>query len=105
MRFRKERDQLSWHYHRQWSNTNGPKETQRCCRLARPPQPNRNPQIPWVYQLLLIFCPRVFENSTPTIRSHKKGCCMALGRTTTQSIQRTQDSHVLPPCPHATRLQ
>ncbi len=74
-------------------------------RLACPPQPNRNPKIPWIYRLLPILRPRILENSTPITRPHEKGRRMALGRIATQSIRRTQNSHVLPPRPHATRLQ
>src|SRR6266478_8260258 len=105
MRLRAEGDRLPRCHSRQRPNTDGPQKAQRRRRLARPPQPNGNPKIPWIHGLLSLLRPRLLENSTPLTRPYKKGCRLALGRTTTQSIRRAQNTNVLPPHPHTTRLQ
>src|SRR6266446_4443799 len=83
MRLRTKRNRLSRCHRRKRSNTNGPKETQGRCRLARPTQPYRNTKIPWVYRLLSLLRPRLLKNSTPSARSYKEGCRLALGRIAT----------------------
>src|SRR6266403_1855174 len=105
MRFRKERNRLPRCHCRQWKNTNGPKETQRCCGLTYTSESNRSPQIPWLYQLLSILRPRILKNSTTITGSHEKGHHVGLGRMTTQSFQGTKNTHVFTPCSHPTRFQ
>src|SRR6266478_1519214 len=83
MRLRTKRNRLPRRHRRKRSNTNGPKETQGRCRLARPTQPYRNTKIPWVHRLLSLLRPRLLKNSTPSARSYKEGCRLALGRIAT----------------------
>src|SRR6266436_8052612 len=80
MRLRTKGNRLPRCHRRKRSNTNGPKETQRRRRLARPTQPNRNTKVPWVHRLLPLLRPRIFENSMPSARSYKEGRHLALGR-------------------------
>src|SRR6266403_2409794 len=49
MRLRTKRNRLPRRHRRERSDTNGPKETQGRCRLARPTQPNGNTKVPWVH--------------------------------------------------------
>ena len=61
--------------------------------------------IPWIYQILPVLRPKLLENCATTPRSHKKNDPLALESTPRMSIPGTQETDVLQPCPHSTRLQ
>src|SRR6266403_3164326 len=74
MRLRTKRNRLPRCHRRKRSNTNGPKETQRRRRLARPTQPNRNTKIPRIHRLLSLLRPRLLKNSAPLVGPYKESC-------------------------------
>src|SRR6266478_5142986 len=68
MRLRTKRNRLLRCHRRERSDTNGPKETQRRCRLARPTQSDGSTEIPRIHWILSLLRPRLLEDSTPSVR-------------------------------------
>ena len=94
MRVREERDRIPRGDSGPKHPLNGPKKAQRHGRLADTQKPHQCPTIPGIYRLLLIFCPKLFQNRPAATRPHQENNPLALGKRTNRGIRRIKVAHV-----------
>jgi len=98
------RNWVPWHNRWKRAAPYGSEETQRSCRLSATAKPYRCLHIPWTVQLLLILHPLVLRDHLTIARSHKEIRKVALGWTTIQGLQNSQNSDVHGTSPKTTQL-
>ena len=84
---------------------NEPKEVTRHHRLVTTQEYHRSPQLPRLHRILQILQPQLFKNCLTTTRIDEENHPMALGRRSTQSVQRAEDMNVWKPSTHPTRCK
>ena len=96
-------NQLPWSDCQKRASSNEPKEAARNCRLVTTQEPNRSLQFPRLYWILQVLHPQLLKNCLTNAGSHKENHPLALGRSPTQSIWRTEDANVQKPSTHPTQ--